>query len=158
MRRFFLAVGFPEHIVDRAVADYERDFSQRYRPTAFTAVDQMLKALWAAGVHLGLITSNIRRNVTPALADAMAFFDERCLFFFDKYRIPKTKMWCLTEESVFSKLVLATVHTWEISPKTRAPHLKRAYISSGSLTGGISDDDKHYSRAKTVSGHSRETN
>ena len=151
MRRFFLAVGFPEHIVDRAVADYERDFSQRYRPKAFAAVDQMLKALWAAGVHLGLITSNIRRNVTPALADAMALFDERCLFFFDRYRIPKTKTWCLTEG--FRILQIGSgdcAYVGDQPEDARAASEAGVHFLGVTYGWGISDGDKHYSRAKTV--------
>jgi hypothetical protein len=44
MRNFFLTVGFPDEIVGRAVADYERQFVQLYRPKAFANVDEMLRA------------------------------------------------------------------------------------------------------------------
>jgi N-acetyl-D-muramate 6-phosphate phosphatase len=97
MRYFFLAVGFPEDFVERAVADYEKEFMQRYRPQAFAGVDKMLATLRKAGLDLGIVTSNTRANVMPALGKAMEYFDERCLFFFDRYPVPKTKPWCLAE-------------------------------------------------------------
>jgi phosphoglycolate phosphatase-like HAD superfamily hydrolase len=97
MRHFFLAVGFPEDLVERAVADYEKEFMQRYRPRVFAGVDKMLATLRKARLDLGLVTSNTRANVVPALGNAMQYFDERCLFFFDRYPEPKTKPWCLEE-------------------------------------------------------------
>ena len=60
MRYFFLAVGFPEDFPARAVADYEREFVQRYRPKVFDGVSKMLKTLQTAGLKLGLVTSKAR--------------------------------------------------------------------------------------------------
>src|SRR5262245_32544748 len=97
MLHFFLAVGFPEIFAKRAVADYEREFMQRYRPQAFAGVDQMLTSLRNAGLKLGLVTSNTRANVVPALGDAIQHFEPNCLFFFDRYSEPKVKSWCLAE-------------------------------------------------------------
>ena len=97
MRHFFVAVGFPEVLAARAVADYEREFVQRYPPKAFAGVEQMLIALRNAGLKLGLVTSNTRANVVPALGDAMQYFESNCLFFFDRYSEPKSKSWCLAE-------------------------------------------------------------
>jgi phosphoglycolate phosphatase-like HAD superfamily hydrolase len=97
MRYFFLAVGFPENLVPRAVADYEKEFMQRYRPNPFVGVETMLTTLHSAGIKLGLVTSNVRANVTPALGGVLKYFDERCLFFFDRYAAPTTKSWCLVE-------------------------------------------------------------
>jgi phosphoglycolate phosphatase len=97
MRYFFLAVGFPEACVARAVADYEREFVQRYRPKAFAGVEQMLLTLRNAELKLGLVTSNTRANVVPALGDAMQYFESSVLFFFDRYSEPKAKSWCLAE-------------------------------------------------------------
>lgn len=97
MRDFFLAVGFPEVLAERAVAAYQIEFMQRYQPKAFAGVKQMLIVLRSAGLKLGLVTSNTRANVVPALGDAMQYFEESCLFFFDRYSEPKAKSWCLTE-------------------------------------------------------------
>jgi N-acetyl-D-muramate 6-phosphate phosphatase len=97
MRYFFLAVGFPEDFAARAVADYEREFIQRYRPKVFAGVSKMLKTLQTTGLKLGLVTSNTRANVVPALGNAVQYFEENCLFFFDRYPQPKTKSWCLAE-------------------------------------------------------------
>jgi phosphoglycolate phosphatase-like HAD superfamily hydrolase len=97
MRYFFLAVGFPEDFAARAVADYEREFIQRYRPKVFAGVNKMLNTLQTAGLKLGLVTSNTRANVVPALGNAMQYFEESCLFFVDRYPEPKPKSWCLAE-------------------------------------------------------------
>src|SRR5262249_46387251 len=88
-----LAVGFAEVFAARAVVDYEREFMQRYRPQAFPGVQQMLIPLRSAGLKLGLVTSNTRANVVPALGDAMQYFDSKGLFFFDRYTEPKPKSW-----------------------------------------------------------------
>ena len=97
MRYFFLAVGFPEAFATRAVADYEKEFMQRYRPKAFAGVDKMLTTIRTAGLKIGLVTSNTRANVVPALGNAMQYFEESCLFFFDRYSEPRAKSWCLAE-------------------------------------------------------------
>jgi len=97
MRNFFLAVGFPETHLDKAVADYEREFMHRYRPQIFECVEQMLAKLRIAGLKLGLVTSNTRANVAPALGPAMKQFHDNCLFFFDRYSAPRPKAWCLAE-------------------------------------------------------------
>jgi N-acetyl-D-muramate 6-phosphate phosphatase len=97
MRCFFLAVGLPEDFAARAVADYEREFIQRYRPKVFPGVSKMLNTLQTAGLKVGLVTSNTRANVVPVLGNAMQYFEESCLFFFDRYSEPKTKLWCLAE-------------------------------------------------------------
>jgi phosphoglycolate phosphatase-like HAD superfamily hydrolase len=48
-------------------------------------------------MKLGLVTSNIRANVVPVLGSAMKYFDEGCLFFFNRYGETRSKSWCLTE-------------------------------------------------------------
>jgi N-acetyl-D-muramate 6-phosphate phosphatase len=97
MRYFFRAVGFPEDTIDRAVIAYENKFMERYHPKRFVGVESMLATLKRAGLELGLVTSNTRSNVVPALGDALRYFDDRCLFFFDRYPEPKSKEWCLRE-------------------------------------------------------------
>lgn len=97
MLNFFLAVGFPPADAARAVEDYEREFMQRYHPAAFPAVDVMLAKLRAAGLRLGLVTSNTRANVAPALGAAMQYFEQSCQFFFDEYAPSMTKTECLVE-------------------------------------------------------------
>lgn len=97
MHYFFLAVGFPESLARRAVADYEREFMQHYKPKTFPEIDRMLATLRSAGMKLGLVTSNTRSNVVPAMGEALRYFERNCLFFFDRYPQPKTKSWCLLE-------------------------------------------------------------
>jgi len=97
MRYFFLAVGFPEGLVARAVADYEREFMQRYRPKPFPGIEKMLSALQRAGLKLGLVSSNTRANVVPALENAMQYFEKSCVFLFDRFQEPRAKSWCLAE-------------------------------------------------------------
>lgn len=151
MRLFFSAVGFPEYLLDRAVADYEREFSQRYRPMAFPGVDQMLKVLRTEGVHLGLITSNIRSNVAPALSNSMAMFDERCFFFFDRYRVPRTKAWCLTEGMRILEISTADcVYVGDQPEDARAAFDAGAHFVGVTYGWGISDRDKQYRSANSI--------
>ncbi|MGB8279028.1 MAG: HAD family hydrolase [Methylovirgula sp.] len=97
MLNFFMAVGFPKAYATRAVNDYQKDFADKYHPPAFPDIDQMLRTLSGNGLRLGLVTSNIRANVVPALGSAMRHFEESCLFFFDPNSKEQTKSWCLIE-------------------------------------------------------------
>jgi phosphoglycolate phosphatase-like HAD superfamily hydrolase len=97
MLDFFLAVGFPPRLATEAVAAYESEFAQRYRPVMFPGIGAMLHRLSAAGHRLGLVTSNIAANVEPPLRDVMANFDPRCLFYVDGHQPPRSKSWCLLE-------------------------------------------------------------
>lgn len=97
MLYFFLAVGFPHDLAERADKDYRKEFLVHYHPKAFPGVDATLSTLRASEIKLGLVTSNIRANVVPALGSAMKYFDESCLFFFDRYGELKGKSWCLSE-------------------------------------------------------------
>ena len=97
MLNFFLALGFPPEMARRGVADYEREFMQRYQPLPFPGVEQMLAHLKAAGLQLGLVTANTAGNVEPALGNAMRHFDPRCLFYVDRFPDARSKAWCLAE-------------------------------------------------------------
>jgi len=97
MSEFFRAVGFPEPYIARAVAGYERDFVERYRPRKFSGVDGMLEKLHARGLRLGLVTSNTRANVEPALGGAMRYFDPRAIFFLEHGSVSKSKSASLVE-------------------------------------------------------------
>lgn len=97
MKAFFLAVGFPDPLADRAVADYEREFATRYRPTPFPGVDDMLDRLRHAGLRLGLVTSNTIGNVAPALGPILSRFEPEGRFYFDGKTAPQPKSWWLAE-------------------------------------------------------------
>lgn len=97
MLDFFRAVGFPRDIAERAAADYEREFMERYRPAAFPGIDAMLARLRESGHTLGLVTANTASNVEPALGEALRHFDPRCLFYVDSLAQPRGKAWCLDE-------------------------------------------------------------
>ena len=97
MLRFFLAVGFPPALAERGVADYEREFMQRCPPPPFAGIGACLERLRDAGLALGLVTSNTRANVEPALGATMALFDPRLLFFFEHGGKSSDKGWCLAE-------------------------------------------------------------
>jgi phosphoglycolate phosphatase-like HAD superfamily hydrolase len=97
MVNFFLAVGFPRPEADRAVREYERDFAQWFPPQQFAGIGEMLARLRDAGFSMGLVTSNVRRNVESGLNDVMDYFDARCLFYFDRDAGQKDKRSYLLE-------------------------------------------------------------
>jgi len=80
MVNFFLAVGFSSALAERATRDYEEEFARRF-PSPFPGVPEMLVQLKSAGLALGLITSNVRENVEPALSGVMRYFHPQCLFY-----------------------------------------------------------------------------
>jgi phosphoglycolate phosphatase-like HAD superfamily hydrolase len=151
MRYFFLAVGFSEDFAARAVADYEREFIQRYRPKLFAGVSKMLKTLQTAGLKLGLVTSNTSANVVPALGNAMQYFEESCLFFFDRYSEPKTKSWCLAEGARLLGFDPRTYVYVGDQPADAAAARKAGVRFLGVTYGwGITQDDQQYETAKSI--------
>lgn len=151
MRNFFLAVGFPEDLVKRAVADYEKEFMQRYRPKSFAEVDKMLATLRKAGLELGLVTSNTRANVVPALGNAMKYFDKRCLFFFDRYPEPKTKPWCLVEGArLLGVEPQESVYVGDQPGDAEAAADAGTRFLGVTYGWGISQSDRQYETAKNI--------
>ena len=152
MKNFFLAVGFPEQYVARAVADYERDFMHRYSPRAFDGVGEMLADLWRVGMRLGLVTANTRGNVAPALGDAMQYFEESCLFFFDRYPEPRSKSWCLTEGARLLGLqASSTVYVGDQPSDADAANDAGVRFLGVTYGWGITEDDRRYERVNDVS-------
>ena len=151
MRYFFLAVGFPEDFAERAVADYEREFIQRYRPKLFAGVSKTLNTLNIGGLKLGLVTSNKRSNVVPVHGDAMQYFEESCLFFFDRYPEPKTKSWSLAEGARLLHLERqACVYVGDQPADAIAAHEAGVRFLGVTYGWGISQDDKQYDTVKSI--------
>ena len=97
MINFFLAVGFPRELAERADHDYRHEFAQEFPSKPFPGIGEMLKRLRAAGFSLGLVTANVRENVEPPLSDYMAYFDPRCLFYFKRSTLYSDKQAHLRE-------------------------------------------------------------
>jgi N-acetyl-D-muramate 6-phosphate phosphatase len=151
MYYFFLTVGFPEALAKRALADYEREFMKRYRPDAFPGIENMLADLQGTGIQLGLITSNIRANAAPPLGTAIKYFDERCLFFFDRYSEPKTKSWCLIEGArLLGVEPTESVYIGDQPADAAAAAEARAGFLGVTYGWGISQSDDRYLLANSV--------
>jgi len=86
MKQFFLAVGFPEPLAERADEDYRREFSKRYPLAPFAGVAQMLLDLAKRNVPLGYVTSNTRAIVESALGKAVDVFRQDLRFAVDDPR------------------------------------------------------------------------
>jgi phosphoglycolate phosphatase-like HAD superfamily hydrolase len=67
MQKFFEAVGFPPAYAARADVEYEASFASRFSPCPFPGVSEMLRELSAAGIELGIVSSNTLANVRKAL-------------------------------------------------------------------------------------------
>lgn len=80
MVEFFRTVGFPPGLAERANEDYQREFARKYPLRPFAGVPEMLAQVAAAGVRLGIVTSNTRAIISSALAGAMSFFDARSIY------------------------------------------------------------------------------
>lgn len=86
MKQFFLAVGFPEPLAERADQDYRREFSKRYPLAPFAGVTQMLRDLAQRDVPLGFVTSNTRAIVESALGRVVEVFRQDLRFAVDDPR------------------------------------------------------------------------
>ena len=83
MKYFLMAVGFPERQAERADADYQREFMEKYHPAPFPSVQEMLFRLHEAGLILGLVTSNVRANIEKSMGETWKLFDPKLCFTFD---------------------------------------------------------------------------
>ncbi|MFY9894527.1 MAG: HAD hydrolase-like protein [Xanthobacteraceae bacterium] len=151
MRYFFLAVGFPPPMADRAVVDYDKEFMEHYKPKPFAGTEVLLLRLLNAGLSLGLVTSNIRANVEPALGDAMQYFDQGCLFYFDRYPERKSKPWCLAEGArILGLPVNECVYVGD-QPADAAAAIEAGTQFLGVTYGwGITESDNQYEKANNV--------
>ena len=80
MVRFFRAVGFSPELAEVAERDYQETFMKRYAPLPFPGVRNVLEALRAMNLRLGIVTANVRANVVAALGDAASLFEHDGIF------------------------------------------------------------------------------
>ncbi len=73
---FFLAVGFPKDVAEKADIAYRVEFADRYPSPLFANTGPMLTQLKQAGITLGIVTSNVRSNIEIPLAGVLDLFDE----------------------------------------------------------------------------------
>jgi phosphoglycolate phosphatase len=152
MLYFFLAVGFPPELAQQADEDYRKDFAAKYPPKVFAGVDIMLGELRAAGLMLGMVTSNIKDNVEPALGKATEHFDKRCLFYFDRYPEPKSKAWCLSESARILKLPPAhCIYVGDQPADAAAASEAGAQFLGVTYGWGITKNDTRYQSVDGVS-------
>ena len=80
MKYFFLAVGFPEELAERANLEYQKIFMEKYAPAPFPCVNRTLSKLHDAGFKMGIVTSNVMANVVEALGENMNYFHPECIY------------------------------------------------------------------------------
>jgi phosphoglycolate phosphatase-like HAD superfamily hydrolase len=90
MKYMFMAVGFPESFAEKADEQYRKVFMQNYAPVPFPRVFETLRSLHEAGLQLGIVTSNVKKNVVEALGQSFSFFRPDCVFTKDEMEeVPK---------------------------------------------------------------------
>jgi phosphoglycolate phosphatase len=80
MKRFFESCGFPEPLAELANQRYRTEFHANYTTPLYAGVPDLLAALSAEGIPLGIATLNILSNIVPSLGDTMRFFEAQCQF------------------------------------------------------------------------------
>lgn len=96
MKYFLLEMGFSEEQIAVTLEDYEKNFMKNYSPKPFPGVRTMLLRLSAAGLRLGIVTSNVRANVEASLGQNMKFFKKECVFYKDD-AVSRTKAEAIRE-------------------------------------------------------------
>lgn len=68
--------GFPEIFVDALVQKYERTFgtSRKYTSSVFPGIEKVLRHIKDNGVPMGIVTSNVRKNVARDLGGSFFNF------------------------------------------------------------------------------------
>lgn len=105
MRQFLRVAGFPQETLPGLVNTYDAEFLSRYRPQVFAHLEPMLADLKAQGTRLGLVTANVRANVSPILAHCLRFFEERDRYYLDRFPVRDRKSSCLREVMAREQLV-----------------------------------------------------
>jgi phosphoglycolate phosphatase-like HAD superfamily hydrolase len=82
---FFRAVGFPDHLAERADGDYQRIFTTHYAPQPYPGIHEALAELHDEGFILGIVTSNVRANIVTPLAASMPLFRSDCVLAKDSF-------------------------------------------------------------------------
>ena len=80
MKYFFMTVGYNEEAAKKAEKEYQETFMSKYNPKPFDAIPNMLKSIKEAGLSLGIVTSNVEKNIKKALGNCMKYFDRNCCF------------------------------------------------------------------------------
>jgi len=152
MYKFFVAVGFPHNLARRAVLDYEREFSEKYRPQLFEGVGKILTLIRQRGLRLGLVTSNTRENVLPILGNTTSLFEPSCLFFYDKESPPRPKSWFLHEGSRLMNLRPEECLYVGDQPSDAEAAMKSRFHFLGVTYGwGILESDTKYATVNSIS-------
>jgi phosphoglycolate phosphatase-like HAD superfamily hydrolase len=151
MKYLFMAIGFPEEFAERANLQYQAVFMTKYSPTPFPCVHSTLRALYEAGLQMGIVTSNIKANIAGALGQSMEFFQPDCIFSKDNtVEMSKQEAICAAlarfqadpRETIF---VGDQLSDWEAAKAAGVHFLGAAY------GWGISDDDKDFPIVHDVS-------
>ena len=153
MLNFFLAVGFPKPLAQRAVEDYGQEFAKRYRPPTFSGVPNMLKAVRDSGLRIGLVTSNLRANIESALGDAMQYFEPCCVFCLEDLPEPTTKKsLCLKEGARLLQVDPSTcLYIGDLPADAIAAHEAGFQFLGVTYGWGITDTDVHFDTVGSVS-------
>jgi len=92
MEEFFRTVGFPPTQAREADEYYRREFAQKYLVRPFQGIRRMVESIARLGVKLGIVTSNTRQNISGALQDTLAYFDDSLIFADDdEHRMSKAQ-------------------------------------------------------------------
>jgi phosphoglycolate phosphatase-like HAD superfamily hydrolase len=88
----------------------------------------------------------------PALGHAMQYFEESCLFFFDRFPEPKSKSWCLVEGTRLLGLEgRACVYVGDQPADAVAAHEAGVRFLGVTYGWGLSEDEEQYETAKSIS-------
>ncbi len=85
MEDFFKAVGFPDKQAQQANEYYSQHFSTEYEVFPFVFVPEAIKKLRQEGYVLGIVTSNVLKNIKVPLEGIFDFFDENLVFAKDSF-------------------------------------------------------------------------
>ena len=151
MKYFFIAVGFPESLAEKANLQYQEIFRQKYAPHPFAGVHETLQALKEDGLQLGIVTSNVKANVVDALGASFQFFCADCIFTKDdlvhssKSQAIKQALHQLHVNPDQTIYVGDQPADWEAAKSAGVPFLGVTY------GWGISEEDKHFPVVHDVS-------
>ena len=66
MNNFLLKAGFSKKLIPQLIDEYERDFGANFPVLTFPRVKELLKMVKAQGIVVGIVSSNVRKNIVQA--------------------------------------------------------------------------------------------
>jgi len=150
MKNLFMAVGFPEEFADKATEDYRQSFRQDYPSGLFSGALETLRDLHQSGFLLGIVTGNVRANITTTLRDGISYFSSECIYTEDELAGASKQQGIIRAMSRLQIAPREAIFVGDQPADVIAAQATGVQFLGVSYGWGISQDDKDFPVARSA--------